>query len=91
MRRVALTPQQVAEYQLPEAMGKSSDSRKGSFVARFGKLVQLSFDALPPDVLRTLFDAAITDHWDVSTFEAVRTREADERAALDDFARRWQP
>ena len=48
VQRIALTPQQVTEYQLPEAMGKSSDSRKSSFVARFGKLVQVELTRCRP-------------------------------------------
>lgn len=34
-------------------------------------------DALPPDVLRGLFDDAIQGYWDTSTYEAVVPREAE--------------
>jgi hypothetical protein len=39
-------------------------------------------DALPPDVLRGLFDDAIHGHWDTSTYEAVVARGAQETDVL---------
>ena len=89
VQRIALTPEQVAEYRLPEAMGKATDSRKHGFVARFGELVQVELDALPPDVLRDLYAAGIAEFWDESAFEETMQREAEECAALDEFARLW--
>ncbi|MGO9154113.1 hypothetical protein [Mycobacterium sp.] len=83
VHRVALTPEQIDEHDLPEAMGKETDSRKTGFVQRFGRLVQVELDALPPDVLRRLYQDALDSYWDESTFEAVIEREATERAELD--------
>ena len=90
-RRVALTPEQVDEHQLPEAMGKTTDSRAKGFVERFGRLVQVELDALPPDVLRVLFSDAVAEFWDTSTYEAVVARETTERAALREMANTWTP
>jgi len=81
--RVALTPQQIEEHDLPEQMGKATDSRAGRFVARHGRLVQVELDALPPDVLRKLFEEAIGRFWDGDAFRAVRTRETDESTSLE--------
>ena len=86
VHRVALTPEQIAEQSLPESVGKESDSRATGFVARFGELVQVELDALPPDVLRELFDDAIGSYWDVSAFEAVVAAERRERAVLEQLA-----
>jgi hypothetical protein len=69
--RVALTAEQVEAYGLPPAMGKSTDSRAGGFIARHGALVQVELDALPPDVLHDLFQVSIDTFWDVSAFDAV--------------------
>jgi hypothetical protein len=55
VRRVALTAAQVQQYALPPQPGKKTDSRARRFVARHGQLVQVELDALPPDVLRTLY------------------------------------
>jgi len=62
--RVALTSQQVIDFNLPQAVGKASDSRAAGFMARHGELVQVELDALAPDVLRNLFEAALVEFWD---------------------------
>jgi hypothetical protein len=69
-------------YRQPESVGKETDSRSTSLVARFGKLVLAEVDALPPDVLHGLFDDAIQGYWDTSTYEAVVAREAQETDVL---------
>jgi len=81
--RVALTTQQIEEHDLPEQMGKTTDSRAGRFVARHGRLVQVELDALPPDVLRQFFEEAIGRFWDADTHRAVLARETDESESLD--------
>ncbi len=85
--RVALTADQVDAYNLPPAMGKSTDSRAGAFMARHGALVQVELDALPPDVLEQLYRDAISEFWDVSAYEAVRHREAADIVRLQEAAR----
>lgn len=80
--RVALTAEQVEAYALPPAMGKSTDSRAGAFVARHGQLVQVELDALAPDALEQLYRDAIAEFWDVSAYDAVLSRELAERAWL---------
>lgn len=81
--RVALNAEQVVEFDLPPQMGKSTDTRAASFIARYGHLVQVELDALrPPDVLRRLYEEAITEFFDLSIYEEVMAREAEERAAL---------
>ena len=82
VERVALTAGQVEEYDLPPQVGKATDSRAAAFVARHGRLVQVELDALPPNVLRGLYAAAIGHYVDTSAFAASREREGHERAAL---------
>jgi len=83
--RVALSPEQILEHDLPEAMGKAADSRAAGFMARHGRLVQVELDALPPDVLQALFRDALAEFWDVSAYE--RSLEQ-ERLDLADLAQR---
>jgi hypothetical protein len=80
--RIALSAEQVTQYQLPPNPGKSTDSRAAGFVARHGELVQVEIDALPPETLRALFAEAITDYWDESAYAAVLERERAERELL---------
>lgn len=80
--RVALTVEQVHDHDLPEQMGKTTDSRAASFVARHGRLLQVELDALPPDVLRRLYADAIARYWDEAAFDAAVQRESADRRAL---------
>jgi len=82
VERIALSPEQVDEYKLPVAMGKATDTRAKGFTAKHGKLVQVELDALAPDVLRRLYEEAVTRFLDVSTMNVVIHREREDRAAL---------
>jgi hypothetical protein len=84
--RVALTAQQVQDYGLPPNPGKATDSRAGAFVARHGELVQVELDALDPDDLRSLFQAAIDGYWDTSAYSAMLARERDDLLRLREVA-----
>jgi hypothetical protein len=74
--RVALMPEQVADYDLPAQMGKASDSRSKAFVERHGTLVQVDLEALDPTILRGLYEDALAPYWDVSEFERSWEQEA---------------
>lgn len=89
VRRIALTPDQVERYQLPPQMGKATDSRAAAFTARHGQLVQVELDALPPNVLRSLYAAELDALMDLSTLAAVKAREVGERAELERLASSW--
>ena len=83
VRRVALTAEQVEEYDLPPQPGKATDSRAAQFIERHGRLVQVELDALPPDVLRALFTDAISEYWDESAHAATIDQEREDRRALE--------
>lgn len=87
--RVALTADQVEEYDLPEMPGKKTDSRAKQFIERHGRLAQVELDALDPDILQQLYRDALEPFWDISAYQEVLAEEADQRQALTDFARRW--
>lgn len=80
--RVALSWEQVVAHDLPPAPGKAEDSRSAAFAARHGRLVQVELDALPPDVLRELFEAEVAARWDASLFGTSVERERLDRKAL---------
>lgn len=79
VERVALTVDQVAEYNLPENPGKSSDSRSRAFNEKYGfdpdVGVQVEVDALDPAILADLFQRAVEPYLDLSAFKAARDRE----------------
>jgi hypothetical protein len=68
-------------------LGKATDSRAAAFVAKYGRLVQVELDALPPDVLEAQFRDALAGFWDLSQSDAVLTREEAEYATLAEIAR----
>lgn len=80
--RVALTDEQVRQYDLPTAPGKLSDSRSAGFEARHGRLVQVEVEALDPAVLRSLYQEAVAQWWDEGAYRAVLRREEQERRRL---------
>ena len=82
VRRIALTAEQVEEYDLPPQMGKATDTRASAFIARHGRLVQVELDALPPDTLRGLYQEALDDFWDEEVYEEVLQQERGEREEL---------
>lgn len=82
VQRVALSADQIEQYDLPPQPGKATDSRAAGFVARHGALVQVELDALPPEVLRALFEGAIAEYWDGATYHAVLAREKAERVSV---------
>jgi hypothetical protein len=88
--RVAVTQEQVATLGLMPMPGKRSDSRAASFEARYGELVQVEVEAVHPDTLRQLYQDAVDEWWDTSTFERVCAREAKERAALVQVLDRYE-
>jgi hypothetical protein len=75
--RVALTADQVDDYDLPTAPPKQSDSRSASW---HGETCQL--EALAPDVLAWVVEGSIVERLDRGVFEAQIERERSERAEL---------
>jgi hypothetical protein len=59
---LAVTPEQIEEWNLPSRPTKMSDSRSAKFVAEHGDQ-SVELDAIRPDVLRDLVDTAIRSHW----------------------------
>ena len=83
VRRVALSAEQVEEYELPPQPGKTTDSRAAQFVARHGALVQVELDALRPEVLRQLYSDAIADYWDEAAHSIKLEQEIEDRRTLE--------
>jgi hypothetical protein len=80
--RIALSVEQVTQYNLPPAMGKSTDSRASAFMAKHGTLVQVELDAIPPDILQRLYTDQVMEHWDMAAWESIVDIEREERDSL---------
>jgi hypothetical protein len=85
IERIALTWEQVEEHALPPQPGKSTDTRALAFTAKYGQNIQVELDALPPDVLRALFQAAIDARWDVAAYDAALEKEERARRTIQDW------
>jgi hypothetical protein len=82
VERVALTPEQIVEFDLPPLPGKASDSRSAAFELEHGRLIQVELDALPPDSLRDLYRRAFDRFWEPDVYADVLAREIPERERL---------
>jgi hypothetical protein len=79
--RVAVTEDQIADWNLPTRPTKRSDPRAKDFE---GESVEL--DAIPPDRLRELVRECIERHVDQEELARLREVEASERETLERFA-----
>jgi len=80
----------------PFPLEKRKHSLIPRFVAKYGdrleamglpRLVQFELDALPPDQLRALYQAAIDQYFDKSAYQRSLLQEEVDRQELDD---RWK-
>jgi hypothetical protein len=74
--RLAVTPAQITQYQLPTAPPKKTDKRS------FAGTATTQAEALPPDTLADILRQAIEARLDMDIRHAVLSREADERDRL---------
>jgi hypothetical protein len=81
--RIAVTPMQIALYDLPTRPTKTSDSRSAKFA---GESVEV--DAIRPTILRQIVRDAITQHIDAEALRLTRIAEDSERNLL--YAMRGQ-
>lgn len=77
-QRVALTAQQVADYELPTAPPKATDGRSRGWTG--GGTCQL--EALPPDDLAEIVRTAIEEHFVLDTYNQTLALERNDRAEL---------
>lgn len=80
LKRVALTLEQIQQFQLPPLPAKTSDTRLARFMADTGGSDVVELDALPPDVLEDLVKTAIlshidTDKWNVRVQQTLAEKE----------------
>ena len=75
--RLAVTPEQIKDWNLPSRPTKASDSR----AKNFGD-ISVELDAIDPDSLRELVADAIVAHLPLDQFEVLKVAEASERSLI---------
>lgn len=83
-QRIALTPEQIEKYDLPEDYGKKKDPNYKRFVAEYGDNV-VELDALPPEVLQKLVRDSIEQNIDWKKWKAIEDEEQREQAKLEEI------
>lgn len=81
VKKIALTRDQVDEYEPPPNPAKMSDSRAQAYVAIHGA-ESWEVDALPPDVLSTLIREEILALVDMDLMDEIKNREQLDKMAL---------
>jgi hypothetical protein len=81
VERLAVTRQQIDEYQLPTRPTKRTDSRAAAFMREHGTS-SVELDALPPAVLRGLVRDSIERHMDPDRLRTLKLAERQERDLL---------
>lgn len=79
---IALTKEQIEEYDPPPNPAKTSDPRAHTFIAEHGS-TSWEVDALPPNVLHRLLDSAIKEHIDFDMYKTVVEREDADKERLE--------
>ncbi len=84
VKKIALTMEQVNQYNPPPNPAKRSDSRANGYIARHGDS-SWEVDALPPDVLQTLIRTAIESRLDPDKMQVIKDHEEEDKRRLRRF------
>lgn len=79
--RVALTKEDIKDYNLPPDFTKKSDSRSKAFIAEYGDMA-VELDALPLSALKDKIIESIEENLDLSALEEIREQEQADQTEL---------
>lgn len=79
IEHVAITMDQIAEYQIPPAPAKTTDSRYDGFLADTGVAWQVELDAIEPKQLQVIIRDSIEQYFDDDIYKVVRCPELERR------------
>ena len=83
--RAAVTPEQIAQLELPTRETKKTDPRSKGW----GDQPSVELDAVPAPTLRALVRACIEEHLDQQALDLTRVIEKSERESLAEFRRNF--
>jgi len=86
VKKIALTMEQVEQYQLPPNPAKRSDPRSENYITKYGD-ESWELDALTPEVLNELVVMNIENLLDLDAYEAVIQKEEEEKVKLVQFSK----
>lgn len=85
VQQIALTMDQIEEYNPPKNPAKESDPRSDWYINKFGES-SWEVDALRPEVLHELIQSTIESDIDMKMFEAMKEKEESDRKKLEELA-----
>lgn len=88
IKRIALTMDQIRQYDPPPNPAKLSDSRAGGYVVEYG-YESWELDSLEPAVLTELVRSNVTDLIDADAWDEVLAEEDDAKRLLAQASERW--
>jgi hypothetical protein len=88
VNRVALNWEQIEQYQPPPNPAKETDSRFSAYQETFGD-ESWELDALDPNTLLAIIQAAIDEVKDQDLYEEIEQREEEERQILHKASEHW--
>lgn len=88
VRRIALTMDQINEYQPPPNPAKTTDSRFASYRAQYG-VESWELDAMRPEMLTDLITGEIEEHLDRELYSGRIAEEREGRIVFDQIADHW--
>jgi hypothetical protein len=80
--RLAVTPAQIRQFNLPTAPAKKTDTRTKAFEQKHGDNGTVQLEALPPDEVAAIVRAAIVTRTDADVFNDNLALERQERAEI---------
>jgi hypothetical protein len=89
VRRLALTMDQVEEYEPPPNPAKESDPRYAAYVSEYGTTNSWELDALSPTVIADLIRDEIISMIDAAAWNKAKAREDRNRRLLTTAAKSW--
>jgi len=85
---IALTMDQIEEYDPPPNPAKITDPRATQYIEEFGES-SWEVDALRPEVLNQIITDAITERIDMDLYKSILEKEEGDKARLGELVKRW--
>ena len=82
LQRIGLTLEQITELNLPPFPAKEQDNNFKEYYQKTGLTQAWELDALPPDKLSGIFEAAINEYTDIAELERMRECEKKDKRVI---------